>query len=57
MLNFLSSHLVRLIADKRGVTAIEYAMIGSIFIVGIVASVLSVGNHLPSIFNQVSSEL
>jgi Flp pilus assembly pilin Flp len=46
-----------LVAERRGVTSVEYAMIAAGIIVAIVGSVLSVGGHLPGMFNQVSSEL
>jgi pilus assembly protein Flp/PilA len=54
---FLLRDFVSLRSDRRAVTSIEYGMIAAIIIVSIVGSVLAVGNHLPSIFNKVSSEL
>ncbi len=54
---YLIRDLVTLRFDRRAVTSVEYGMIAAVIIVGIVGSVLAVGNHLPSIFNKVSSEL
>ncbi len=54
---YLIKNMVALIRDRRAVTSVEYGMIAVVIIVGIVGSVLAVGNHLPGIFNSVSSEL
>jgi pilus assembly protein Flp/PilA len=51
------SKLSALGLDRRAVTSVEYGMIAAVIIVSIVGSVLAVGNHLPAIFNQVTSEL
>jgi len=54
---YLVRNMIALTQDRRAVTSVEYGMIAVVIIVGIVGSVLAVGNHLPGIFNNVSSEL
>jgi pilus assembly protein Flp/PilA len=51
------SQIASLASDRRAVTSIEYGMIACAVIVGIVGSVMKVGNHLPVIFDQVSAAL
>jgi pilus assembly protein Flp/PilA len=53
----LSSQLASLASDRRAVTSIEYGMIACAIIVGIVGSVMSTGNQLPAIFNEVAAAL
>jgi pilus assembly protein Flp/PilA len=43
--------------DRRGVTAIEYALIGSLIFLVIIAAVTGIGTNLKGVFNSVSSEL
>jgi pilus assembly protein Flp/PilA len=52
---YVIRNLAALRLDRRAVTSVEYGMIAVVIIVGIVGSVLAVGNHLPAIFNKVSS--
>jgi pilus assembly protein Flp/PilA len=54
---YLIKNIMALRLDRRAVTSVEYGMIAVVIIVGIVGSVLAVGNHLPGIFNKVTSEL
>jgi pilus assembly protein Flp/PilA len=49
------SHLSALAADRRAVTSVEYGMIAAVIIVAIVGSIISVGNQLPAMFNEVAS--
>ncbi len=56
MMYFLRN-MIALRLDRRAVTSVEYGMIAAVIICGIVGSVLAVGNHLPSMFNKVTSEL
>jgi pilus assembly protein Flp/PilA len=43
--------------NRRGVTAIEYALIGALIFLVIIVAVRGVGANLPAVFNKVSSEL
>jgi pilus assembly protein Flp/PilA len=43
--------------DRRGVTAIEYALLASLIAVVIIVAVASIGPELNVIFNKVSTEL
>ncbi len=43
--------------NRRGVTAIEYALIGALIFLVIIVAVRGVGTNLPAVFNKVSSEL
>ena len=47
----------RLIKDDAGVTAIEYAMIGSLIAIVGIAAKASIGGTLSGIFASVSSSL
>jgi pilus assembly protein Flp/PilA len=41
--------------DERGATAIEYALIGSLIFLVIIASIIPVGNALSDVFNDVAA--
>ena len=43
--------------NRRGVTAIEYALIGAVIFLVIIVAVRGMGANLPAVFNKVSSEL
>jgi len=43
--------------DRRGVTAIEYALIAALIAVVIIGAVTLLGKNISSTFNKVSSEL
>jgi pilus assembly protein Flp/PilA len=49
--------LILLRADKRAVTAIEYALIAALIAVVIVGAATTLGTQVSSTFNNVSSEL
>ena len=49
--------LVRLIEDSRGVTAIEYALIGALITVAAIAAFTLVGTNLSTTFSYVASQL
>jgi pilus assembly protein Flp/PilA len=51
----LIADLSNLITDSLGVTAIEYAMIGSLIGIVAIAAKASIGATLSSIFTSVSS--
>jgi pilus assembly protein Flp/PilA len=44
-------------ADRRAVTAIEYALIAALIAVVIIGAVTTLGSSVSSTFNTVSSEL
>lgn len=46
-----------LTADRRGVTALEYAMIASLIATSVVSIVTSLGSNLTSVIGTVSSAL
>jgi pilus assembly protein Flp/PilA len=55
----LASRVFRpaILSDRRGVTAIEYAMIAGIIVVAIVVGMTGMGAQLSTTFSKVSSEL
>jgi pilus assembly protein Flp/PilA len=58
LIRFLPASLaVRLTADKRAVTAIEYALIAALVAVVIIAAASSLGQNIVKVFNTVSSQL
>lgn len=51
-------HLIaRFVADRSGVTAIEYGLIAGLIAVVIIAAVTTVGTSLSSKFNAVAANL
>lgn len=50
-------HWVKALINEAGATAIEYALIGSLIAVIILASVTSVGREVGTMFSAVSSGL
>jgi pilus assembly protein Flp/PilA len=53
----VTQKLALLNADKRAVTAIEYALIAALIAVVIIAAVTSLGTGVSNTFNTVASEL
>ena len=53
----VTQKLALLNADKRAVTAIEYALIAALIAVVIIAAVTSLGKGVSNTFNSVASEL
>jgi pilus assembly protein Flp/PilA len=49
--------LVKLLADDRGVTAVEYGLIAKLISVAIVSVLTTVGQHLSTTFNTVATRL
>ena len=49
--------MARFIRDERGATAIEYALIGSLIFMVIIASVSAIGVNLTPIFAAVAAAL
>jgi pilus assembly protein Flp/PilA len=56
LVNYIRTALA-LKADKRAVTAIEYALIAALIAVVIIGAVSSLGTGVSSTFNKVASEL
>jgi pilus assembly protein Flp/PilA len=57
MLTLLAKTRANLIADKRAVTAIEYALIAALIAVVIIGAVTTLGGQISTTFNTVASEL
>ena len=57
MLTVLRASLQKFGADRRAVTAIEYALIAALIAVVIIAAVTTLGSNVSSTFNKVASEL
>ena len=55
--NLLRVALQKFSADRRAVTAIEYALIAALIAVVIIGAVTSLGTGVSSTFNNVASEL
>ncbi len=49
--------LARLHVDRRGVTALEYALVGTLIAVAIIASLTRVANSLSGVFGTISAHL
>ncbi|HEY1613854.1 MAG TPA: Flp family type IVb pilin [Rhizomicrobium sp.] len=45
------------LADESGITAVEYGLIAALVAVVIITAVTSMGTHLKTTFNSVSSSL
>lgn len=50
-------HFTRLMRDRSGVTAIEYALIASVIVVAIVATVSQIGTTLSGTFTTLATSL
>ncbi len=57
MMTVLLQTALRLRADNRAVTAIEYALIAALIAVVIIGAVSAVGTGVSNTFNSVASEL
>jgi len=55
--NLLRISLQKFSADRRAVTAIEYALIAALIAVVIIGAVTNLGTGVSSTFNNVASEL
>ncbi len=56
LVNYIRTFLA-LKADKRAVTAIEYALIAALIAVVIIGAVTLLGSQISNTFNKVSSSL
>jgi pilus assembly protein Flp/PilA len=50
-------HLLRLLADPKGVTAIEYGLIAGAIAVTIIGAVVLVGSDINNLFTTTGSKL
>ena len=57
MMNTLTSLMLRLKYDRRGVTALEYGLIASLIAVVIIAAVTAVGTGASATFTTVGNSL
>ncbi|WP_297489978.1 Flp family type IVb pilin [Acidocella sp.] len=57
MITILHNIFPLLRRDDRAVTAIEYALIAALIAVVIVGAATTLGTHVGSTFNKISSEL
>lgn len=46
-----------LLADKRAVTAMEYALIGSLIAVAIIGALVTLGGNVATTFNTMANNL
>ena len=53
----LGRAVLSLIGDKRGVTAIEYALITALIVMAFVALITQIGDFVSTPFNTVASSL
>jgi pilus assembly protein Flp/PilA len=51
------ARLVKFFRDEKGVTAIEYALIASLIVLGIIAAVTSMGGSVQNTFNTIAGSL
>ncbi len=56
MIEYLKAWLA-LKTDNRGVTAMEYALIGSLIAVAIIVALSTVGNGISNTFNTIANKL
>ena len=56
-INLTAEIVYRLIEDRRGVTAVEYALIAALIAVAAIAAFALVGTHLSTTFSTVGGKL
>ena len=47
----------RYVGDERGVTALEYALIGSLIFLAIIGAVAGLGGHVSTLYNTIATNL
>lgn len=52
----ISARLSALLADKRGVTAMEYGLIAAFIAVAIIGGLTLVGNNLNTMFSDIAAK-
>ncbi|WP_061924463.1 Flp family type IVb pilin [Altererythrobacter epoxidivorans] len=53
----MKRRIFRLLADERGATAIEYALIASLIAVAAITAMRSLGNELETTFSTVEAKV
>ena len=56
MVNYVTA-LIKLKADRRAVTALEYGLIAALIAVVIIGAVTTLGTNLSGIFSNIATEL
>ncbi|BCX19605.1 MAG: hypothetical protein KatS3mg117_3287 [Geminicoccaceae bacterium] len=51
------SILARLLADRRGSTAVEYALLGSLVAVGCIAAILAFASSRDGLWTRVATDI
>ena len=57
MLRMINNRLKRFSSDRKGVTAVEYALMGALIAAGIVTAVTALKTNLVTTFGTISSAL
>jgi pilus assembly protein Flp/PilA len=57
ILNAISTKIISLRADRRGVTALEYGLIASLVALAIVTAVTTLGTSLSSEFTTIAGKM
>ncbi|HEV7265134.1 MAG TPA: Flp family type IVb pilin [Falsiroseomonas sp.] len=55
MLDFAIVSVRRLLADRKGISAIEYGVLGAVIVVGLAAAAGGVGTRIAAVFTQLST--
>jgi pilus assembly protein Flp/PilA len=53
----MRKHMINLLRDESGATAIEYGLIAALISVVIIAAITLVGSNLSSVFNKIATDL
>lgn len=53
----LKKHLIRLSRDQKGATAIEYGLIVSLIVIGLLAGFINLANTTTGLFNNVANDV
>ncbi len=57
MLTLIKQHVLAVIKDRKGVTALEYGVLAAGIIAVIAAIIFTIGTNLSTIFTDVDSKL
>ncbi|SCV00630.1 Flp pilus assembly protein pilin Flp [Cupriavidus necator] len=53
----INAHLKRFLRDERGVTSIEYALLGALLAMAIVSGVSALGNAVGSLYKTIATKV
>jgi len=56
-MNTIKNTIKRLISDERGLETVEYAIITGLIVVGVIATIASIGTWVASKFETLDTEL